>query len=269
MSSKEGKTAFSIFISFITKTISALLLILCTLFLIINVKSLYFTKKANATNNSIDKMIVTVDKKLLNEHFHNIDESIYSNGSEHDLCFDCHGILPHDKSTQVRSFLNMHMKFISCEVCHLEKNKDDIINFIWIDTKTDERVYSLTGSHGNYSAKIAAIKKDDKGDEIRLYKAHENAVIKKLIKKLKGNVTLEKLGQLKNAIHKDYAQKPLVCTDCHSAKGYLNFIDLNYSEKRAAQLRATEAAGMVEKYKGKFFFPDMLNPDKSSKRKIK
>ena len=161
------------------------------------------------------------------------------------------------------------MKFISCEVCHLEKSKDDIINHVWIDKKTDERVYNLTGSHGNYSAKIVAVKRDDDGNEIRLYKLHEDPVIKNLLKQLRSDVTLEKLGQLKNAIHKDYAQKPLVCTDCHSARGYLNFIDLNYSEKRASQLQATEAAGMVKKYKKRFYFPDFLYPDKSNIRKVK
>jgi hypothetical protein len=70
-------------------------------------------------------------------HFHITDEYIDRLESGTPLCLTCHGIYPHGRKERTASFLNMHIGFMACEVCHIRKDTLSSNHFFtWVDLET-------------------------------------------------------------------------------------------------------------------------------------
>ena len=57
-----------------------------------------------------------IEQPYIEGRFHHIGFEIERDQAS--ICVRCHGNVPHDKSKEVRAFLNMHVFYVACETCH-------------------------------------------------------------------------------------------------------------------------------------------------------
>lgn len=220
-----------------------------------------------------------IEQPYIEGRFHHIGFEI-----ERDMaspCIRCHGTVPHDKSKEVRSFLNMHAFYLACETCHIQpkKGKPDW-QFKWLDKETGQvvsnpqKLVNIDISHrgengkqdkyvsyGNYGAKIAPGYMEN-GQFRFISTEKEMEAVLNYIEKQDMLGTAQQ-SQMKKVIHRKVNNKPLKCTSCHKEKGaYLPFATLGYPPRRLEELTSTSVVGMIEKYK-KFWIPSFLHPGKS------
>ncbi len=74
---------------------------------------------------------VTVKTDLKLPPFHQRKTAVKS--QSHNLCLNCHNVMPHQKLVRSRTFLNAHSKTISCQTCHF-RPEDKPLNYQWMDT---------------------------------------------------------------------------------------------------------------------------------------
>ncbi len=80
-----------------------------------------------------------IEQPYIEGRFHHIGFSIQKD--EASICVSCHGNVPHDKTREIRSFLNMHTFYLACETCHsLPEESSDAWNFSWYSKDTGEIV---------------------------------------------------------------------------------------------------------------------------------
>jgi len=223
-----------------------------------------------------------IEQPYIEGRFHHIGFQI-----EPDLaspCIRCHGTVPHDKSKEVRSFLNMHAFYLACETCHVlpKKGKPDW-QFKWLDKKSGQPVANPQKlvnidiphqaengeqnkyiSYGNYGAKIAP-GFEENGKFRFISTEREMTSVLNYIKKQDMLGTAQQ-SQMKKVIHRKVNNKPLQCTSCHKQKAaYLPFAQLGYPPRRLEELTSTSVVGMIQKYK-KFWIPSFLSPGKKNKK---
>ncbi len=190
-------------------------------------------------------------------------------------CIRCHGNTPHNKSKEVRSFLNMHAFYTACETCHIRpEGSDAALSFRWYNKDTGEvtvnpkalididRKYSHYSpsnypTYGNYGAKIApgritngefSFLKDEKDLEfVERYLKDDNILSE------------QQKSQMKRIIHKEINKKSIECNSCHQEKNsYIPFAELGYPPRRTGELTNTSVVGMIDKYK-EFYIPNFLS----------
>lgn len=194
----------------------------------------------------------------LREHFHNIDSTIYIEKQNPSVCIKCHGTYPHSKAKDVRSFLNAHAYFISCEVCHIRDEKGLGFTYKWVKSGTvDEEVRGLSGKPGNYGAVIVPFIKEG-GLLKRVGKSMSDPDVVNFLK-VRDSITADEAAEVKLRMHGGISQKPIFCDDCHKENGHLDFRKLLYSEERSNVLSSMEVAGLINKYK-EFYIPTMFDP---------
>ena len=198
-------------------------------------------------------------------------------------CIRCHGTVPHDKSKEVRSFLNMHAFYLACETCHVLPKKGEAgWQFRWMDKKTGravgnpQRLVNIDIPHqdgeqeeykayGNYGAKIAPGYMENSRFRFISTEKEMDAVLN-YIKKQDMLGTAQQ-SQMKKVIHRKVGNKPLQCTSCHTEKApYVPFAGLGYPPRRLEELTSTSVVGMIQKYK-KFWIPSFLTPGQHHDRK--
>lgn len=220
-----------------------------------------------------------IEQPYIEGRFHHIGFEI-----ERDLastCIRCHGAVPHDKSKEVRSFLNMHAFYLACETCHvLPKKGDPKWQFKWLDKETgkivpnpqklvnidiphqDEAGKDKYISYGNYGAKITP-GYDDAGQFRFISTEKDVEFVMNYIKKQDMLGTAQQ-SQMKKVIHRKVGNKPVQCTACHKERNYyLPLANLGYPPRRLEELTSTSVVGMIQKYK-KFWIPSFLSPGKSN-----
>lgn len=197
------------------------------------------------------------------EHFHNIDSTLDVKKRVPTLCLICHGNYPHSKNKEVRSLYNMHTYFCACETCHIRSEK---LTFVWFDNYTGEQIPEIRervpdGVYaGNYGAKIVPCVLDKIGKHRRLDEPITEEYARQYLK-IWAQYTYDQQSQAKAESHKQLAQEPVTCAECHRRqRPYLDFKALGYPQHLCDEFTGTEVAGMVAKYKS-LKLPTMFRPE--------
>lgn len=252
---------------------------LCTLFfcLIVSVlllKILYFPSAPSIMSmkpveeGKFVGFVASGQVKKTDTHFHNTDETVKLTIANQPICVSCHGTLPHSKSPDIRSFLNMHNYFMACETCHVRRaDVQGEVAYLWYDNMTEEQVMAFDESkNGFYGARMVPVASHN-GEERRLDQASDPAFIEEYLAQ-KDHLTPEEQAEAKVILHKGMSKKPIQCTECHSRDPYIDFVAAGYSKKRSDSLYRTEAADMIDRYM-QFYLPTMFDPDMAKEQKIK
>lgn len=216
-----------------------------------------------------------IDQPYIEGRFHHIGFEIQQDKAS--ICVHCHGNIPHNKSKEVRSFLNMHAFYTACETCHIRPEQNDPEwAFRWYDKDTGkitanppvlveiEKMYtgdskSKYPTYGDYGAKIAPGVIE--GESFSFLKSAKD---KKLVERYlaeEAKLSPQQKSQMKRVIHKRINKKPMECNNCHQQKKpYIPFAELGYPPRRVEELTNTSVVGMIDKYK-KFYIPNFLTPD--------
>lgn len=228
-----------------------------------------------ASSTQTDLGYTIIDQPYIEGRFHHIGFNIQEDKGS--ICIRCHGNVPHDKSKEIRSFLNMHTFYLACETCHATPGEGaDPWSFSWYDKDTGdvignppavremaEHYYSkediakFTG-FGNYGAKVAPGKQKP-GDIALLHGEKEIAFVERYIAE-QDRLKPEQQSQMKRVIHKRVQQEPVQCKGCHrEVDPYIPFAELGYPPRRIDELTNVEVVSMIEKFK-KFYIPSLLRP---------
>ena len=222
-----------------------------------------------------------IDQPYIKGRFHHIGFNIQKDKAS--ICVNCHGNVPHDKSREVRSFLNMHTFYLACETCHSTPDKpNDKWSFSWYDKDNGniinnplaiiniERMQSNEMTkpeypvYGKYGAKIAPSIKTNNG--IKLLHGEKEMQFANRYKKEQDKLTAEKKSQMKKIIHRKVSNKPVQCKQCHQQKSpYIPFAELGYPPTRERELTNVGVVGMIRKYKT-FYIPKFLRPGGKDKQ---
>jgi hypothetical protein len=192
-------------------------------------------------------------------HFHHIGR--WYEADKWNFCINCHGPMSHSKTPRQRAFLNMHTLFMSCEVCHVQKQKGVApTHFGWMDLKTGQLCANPTmakGVWGEYGAKIVPLDSNESSHAVVL--TEEEVFSEEFRKKM------DKLDDPQKAvgnkfIHRRCIEKPVRCTDCHDPnKTFLPYTSLGYSTERATFLIGSEVADVAMRHDSTFYMPKLLD----------
>jgi hypothetical protein len=190
-------------------------------------------------------------------------------------CINCHGNVPHKKSKEIRSFLNMHAYYTACQTCHIRpEDNADSFSFGWYDIATGDRTVnpqalveiehkfaeeneSYYPVYGNYAAKIAPGTYTDK--VFTFVKGTSKDIVDTYIREEKG-LSPQKRSQMVEFLHKGISKQPILCNDCHNSNTpYLPYAALGYPPRRIEELTNSSVVGMIDKYK-EFFLPSFVSP---------
>jgi hypothetical protein len=187
------------------------------------------------------------------DHFHNLDQSLLKIAKSPSVCLKCHGSYPHSKSKKIRAFLNAHVYFMACEVCHLKEQKRERVAFEWLDDKTGS---IMDHSPDTVKAKIVPVEVEE-GSIKRLDETGDSKFVEEYLRR-RSQLDADQVAVAKERTHKNVSDTPIYCNDCHTMekKPYLPYEELNYSKQRISEIVGTEVVGMVDKYK-KFYLPNL------------
>jgi hypothetical protein len=193
-------------------------------------------------------------------HFHHIGRWYQSDTQN--FCTECHGPIPHSRSTRERAFLNMHNLFISCQVCHVREQEDVApVHFGWVDIASARLCANpemATGTWGEYGAKIVPLVGPPEDPQL-IGLEQEKAFATEFRRHMNSLSDSQKVIGNK-FIHRRCIEKPVSCGDCHNIKNtFLPYIALGYSTERAAFLVSAEVVDLVQRYET-FHMPKLLNP---------
>jgi hypothetical protein len=235
--------------------IFGLMVIICVFLLL---KFLYFPEKPTAVSEEkpVDKFSKSIaDPINAKEHFHILDEAIYSDEENAPMCLQCHGNFCHAKSEELRSFYNMHSFYLACETCHIREKEGEEITFKWFDNKVGHEVTELIGTQGNYGAKIVPIKGGKRLD------AFPKEALAREYMRLESTYSDEEKKKIQEELMAHISKEALTCKDCHKKDGYINFSVIGYDPARINRLTRLEILQLIEEYK-EFYLPTMFDPNK-------
>jgi len=222
----------------------------------------------------IDLGYRVIDQPYIEGRFHHIGFEMQRDKVS--VCIECHGNVPHDKSKEVRSFLNMHTFYTACETCHIRPvDKKTHWEFRWYDKDTgkltenpralveidsmfnaENKKYYPT--YGNYGAKIAPGRYS--GDTFTFIRGEKDRIFVEKFLGEEENLSRQQSSQIKHLIHNKVNKKPIECTDCHQRDNpYIPFAKLGFPPRRVDELTSTAVVGMISKYK-EFYIPNFLTP---------
>jgi len=227
-------------------------------------KFLYSTPQIEAVPQDMppDKFSKTINQTVGAEHFHILDETVYTDVENAPICLQCHGNFCHIKSEKLRSFYNMHSFFLACETCHIRKKEGEEIVFQWFDDKTGEVVKELKGIHGNYGAKIVPIRKGSQ--ELKRLDKFPKEKLALEYMEFKDTYSEEEKKRIQGELMEHIPKEPITCEECHQKKGYLNYKALGYNKVRSAELSRIEIVNMSQEYE-EFYLPTMFDPSVTKK----
>ncbi|MCF6246973.1 MAG: hypothetical protein L3J69_06380 [Desulfobacula sp.] len=235
-----------------------------------------FVEKYEAQTKS---KILDDSQKLLemekHNHFHNFPAE-YPKLPENmqPVCFICHSDFPHSKNKRIRSLMNMHTQFFTCETCHIKKRSDFKIVYKWHNPQKENTKGPFFGTSYNPRtgrllegddpiAKITPFFKSINSSQnskelISVIQLQNTPFVKDYIK-VSGKLSPEEREGIKNKFHQKIKPKGHNCMDCHAQNSILNFKQLGFSENRIKYLRTLEILGMLSQYED-FYLPELF-PD--------
>ncbi len=237
--------------------------------------------------------IENIDRSYLTE-FHKEERFAISRLDDKSSCRVCHPLYPHSEHNKVRAYLNMHIGYTLCEVCHLKKEGLQDITFDWNDPEEFEFGGKPYGTHQKKKVKKAGKPEDMISKMLRIFseeketaeETHKTAYFisriavfqgkeneKKLIMNTEDNDRARDFLSRENNLkpgekekeleffHRNIAKKEIsvACDECHSPKGIINFRDLGFHDKTAKDLEFMNIKGLVKKYET-FYIPNLFGP---------
>ncbi|WP_177428618.1 hypothetical protein [Candidatus Venteria ishoeyi] len=130
--------------------------------------------------------------------------------TEH-FCGLCHDDLPHGENLQVRSFLNMHTAYISCETCHF-RPEAYTLEQQWVDVKSGDL---LNQTQAQFPSKTGIIRPFYQQQAVSLKTDH--ALFKKIADHWQ-QMPIAEQAPLKARIHTPLEEKGLACRSCHDSE---------------------------------------------------
>jgi hypothetical protein len=229
-----------------------------------------YNRRTSQENKKTDLGYTLIDQDYFKDHFHHVGVKF-----EHDkvnACVYCHGEVPHDKDKEIRSFLNMHSFSVSCEVCHVSRQRVWALN--WYEVSSGDHIAnpsSLTVDEvGTWSLQGYKKVKDTSklyGAKISLYNKEEDEFFsddddlseaRNYMKKYKSYTNKERKNK-KNKMHTKVLKDAFECDYCHGREQtYMDYAKLGYPPRRVKKLNDSAIVGMIGKYK-KFYFPEFMD----------
>ena len=245
----------------ISKLLGTLFGLFLICFILVNLYALgtflYSTPSVEAVPDKGDRppeqFSKSIEEPFGADHFHLLDETVYSDLENAPICLACHGNYCHVKNEMLRSFYNMHTFFLACETCHLRPSPGDTFFFRWFNDKTGAVVEELVGTDGNYGAKIVPCKNNQRLD------AFQKEALALDYMKLKDTYTEDEKKRIQGELMEHIAEKPITCEECHSKESYLNYEDLGYTFVRSFELSRIEIVKISKEYL-EFHLPTMFDP---------
>ena len=195
----------------------------------------------------------SIEQPLGADHFHILDETVYTDVQNAPTCLKCHGNFCHTKSEWLRSFYNMHTFFLACETCHIRATVEENILFRWFEDKTGSMIRAPSGSDGNYGAKIVPVK-----GAVRLDIFPKEELAREYMMN-KDSYTDEEKKRIQDELMEHISKKPVTCEECHHEKGYIDFNALGYTPVSESSLTHISIVKLTEEYK-EFHLPTMFDP---------
>ncbi len=227
----------------------------------------------NVKTKTTDLGYKTIEQPYIEGRFHHIGFEIEEDKAS--TCTGCHGNVPHSKSVEIRSFLNMHTYYLACETCHANPEEDNDFLYRWYDKETGQMVQnpvliteidtryrsqkneSFYPVYGNYGTKIAPVTNQGSGDEF-LHGNDEKQFITQYIVK-RELLKPEEKSRMKKIIHRKVDDEPLLCDECHNnTSPHLDLVSLGYTKPRTKELESLAVIGMLKKYK-QFYIPNLFD----------
>ena len=216
-----------------------------------------------------------IEQPYIPGRFHHIGFEVEEDTAS--TCVSCHGNVPHNKSKEIRSFLNMHAFYTACQTCHMRAETEmQKLAFRWSEKQTGQQTVNpaalveiedmhATGenyypTYGDYGAKIAPGKVVE-NTFLFLKESDERAkaVMDRYIAEEK-TLTTQQKSQMNEFLHRRITKEPVACNECHNRKDpYIPFAELGYPPRRMQELTDSSVVGMIDKYK-EFFIPDFISP---------
>ncbi len=204
----------------------------------------------------VEQEILAKARKDYSAHFHNMDSVVLAGIQTGSSCLVCHGDYPHWQDKKVRSLFNAHSWFIACEVCHLQFEDGEEIEYRWFDNDSGLKLTKLAGENSQYGAYIAPVVNGFLATKRLSALKNEDSIKAYLLAEDQFNDAQKKTAL--DAIHKALTKKPVHCDQCHKENGVLNFVELLYSPHVALYLESIDMGALTEIYQ-EFYFPDLLN----------
>lgn len=217
-----------------------------------------------------------IEQPYIPGRFHHIGFEVEEDKAS--TCVSCHGNVPHNKSKEIRSFLNMHAFYTACQTCHIRADGEtERLAFRWSDKQNGEQVVNPKAlveiehkhsigdkdyypTYGNYGAKIAPGKiVDNTFSFIKASDEKAKKVVDRYIAE-EQSLTTQQKSQMNEFLHKRITKDPVKCNECHNRTDpYIPFAELGYPPRRVDELTTSSVVGMIKKYK-EFFIPDFVSP---------
>jgi hypothetical protein len=185
------------------------------------------------------------------------------------VCFICHSDFPHGKSKRTRSLMNLHTQFLVCETCHIKEKPETLVVYRWYDpldnnprgpfygTSYDPETGSLSKGK-DLIARIAPFVKLEKADNFRPAILSQDAPMARDYMKVRGKLSPEQRGAVKNKFHENINPKGRDCKNCHSENSILDFKKLGFADNRASNLKELSVVGLLSEYK-EFYIPEFFS----------
>ncbi len=212
------------------------------------------------------------DKKLIADTdlktSHAKEKSYITRLSDGSSCRECHHLYPHHSSELARAFINMHISFMTCETCHINRDKYKTLDYDWTNSETAEfagqpfgarfnpKIGDASGSE-HFISRIAVFSVGN-GERKSMLNTWDTEKAKEYLAQEKQMAPDEKKARL-DYFHRDIhkAEISVTCNECHSNDTILDFKALGFSDKTAHDLININIKGLVTKYKV-FYLPDMF-----------
>jgi hypothetical protein len=252
--------------------------------------------ECNKTCHADDKeKIDNIDKSYLT-NFHKEERFAISRLDDETSCRVCHPLYPHSEHNTVRAYINMHIGYTLCEVCHLKKEGLKNITYDWKEPEAFEFTGGPAGKHEKrkvkkvknsgdmiskmlrifseekkgpddthetvyFISRIAAFKTEE-GKQQLFINTQDNDRARAFLEK-EDKLSVEQRKKELDFFHRDIAKKEIsvACNECHSPDGMMDFRDLGFHDKRAKDLEYMNIKGLVTKY-DTFYIPNLFGPKK-------
>ena len=225
-----------------------------------------------ATNCNKECHLSEKDKRRIADYdlgtLHVKEKSYITRLEDGSSCSVCHRLYPHRSSKLARAFINMHIGFMTCETCHINRETFESVYYHWTSSESVDFAGEPFGARFNPNLNPSAksthfisrisVFSTEGGEQRSLVNTWDTQEAREFLlaeKQLKPDEKKKRLDYFHRDIHK--AQVSVTCNECHSKGSILDFKQLGFSEKKAKDLMYLNIKGLVTKYKV-FYFPKMF-----------
>jgi hypothetical protein len=210
------------------------------------------------------KLVTAFDLNTL----HATEKSYITDLSDGSSCSVCHPLYPHHSNELARSFINMHVSFMTCDMCHIDREKYTALEYDWTSSESADFAGKAYGARFNPKLEDAsgsahfisriAVFSIEKGEKKPMLNTWDTRKADAYLCEEESLDPSEKETQLRY-FHRDVhkVEISVTCNECHSGDSILDYSELGFSEKQATDLININIKGLVTKYKV-FYLPEML-----------